>query len=198
MRIPDATGDWLADATDPRVLVKADSWKGAPAPTGWRPRARTTTATASTTRTPRGVWPDRNFPHAFPYTPSSGPWAGYAPETHALLDFLFAHQNVAVAVVYGPANNLLAAPQSLGGGGDLGTQKFKVPPQAAKFLGFDPEQEYTIDQIWEVAQNLPFVKQNGRHQGAAHPVPRRRAPPPRWTPRIRPSSTSSPRATRSG
>ena len=36
-----------------------------------------------------------------------------------------------------------------------------MPPQAAKFMGLDPEQEYTIDQVWEVAQNLPFVRQNG-------------------------------------
>jgi hypothetical protein len=35
-----------------------------------------------------------------------------------------------------------------------------VPPQAAKPLGFDPEKEYTIDEIWEVAQSFPFVRQN--------------------------------------
>jgi hypothetical protein len=162
MRIPDPTGDWLPDTTDPRVLVKANSMEGRAGTYRVEIEGKDDDGDGEYNEDPaEGVWPDKNFPHAFPYTPDSGPWAGYAPETRSLLDFLFAHQNIALAVVYGPANNLLAAPQSLGGGGDLGTQKFKVPPQAAKFLGFDPAQEYTIDQVWEVAQNLAFVKQNG-------------------------------------
>ncbi|HEV7504529.1 MAG TPA: M14 family zinc carboxypeptidase [Thermoanaerobaculia bacterium] len=162
MRIHDAAGDWLADSTDPRVLVKADSMERRAGAYRVEIEGKDDDDDGEYNEDAAvGVWPDRNFPHAFPYTRDSGPWAGYAPEAHSLLDFLFAHKNIALAVVYGPANNLLAAPQSLGGGGDLGTQKFKVPPQAAKFLGFDPEQEYTIDQIWEVAQTLPFVKQNG-------------------------------------
>jgi hypothetical protein len=162
MRIADPTGAWLPDATDPRVLVKADSMERRAGAYRVEIEGKDDDGDGDSNEdAAEGVWPDRNFPHAFPATAESGPWAGYAPETHSLLDFLFAHRNIALAVVYGPANNLLAAPQSLGGGGDLGTQKFKVPPQAAKFLGFDPEQEYTIDQIWEVAQTLPFVRQNG-------------------------------------
>ncbi len=161
LRIPDASGDWLADATDPRVLVEADSMEQRPG--AWRVVAEGRDDDGDGELNEDGadgVWPDRNFPHAFPYTAESGPWSSYAPETKALLDFLFARRNVAMAIVYGPANNLLAAPQSLGGGGDLGTQKFKLGMRA-KFLGLDPEEEYTLDQVWEVAQNLPFVRQNG-------------------------------------
>ncbi|HSS76883.1 MAG TPA: M14 family metallopeptidase [Thermoanaerobaculia bacterium] len=162
MRIPDPTGAWLPDATDPRVLVKADSMERRAGAYRVEIEGKDDDGDGEYNEDAvEGIWPDKNFPHAFPATPDSGPWAGYAPETRSLLDFLFAHKNIALAVVYGPANNLLAAPQSLGGGGDLGTQKFKVPPQAAKLLAFDPEQEYTIDQVWEVAQNLPIVKQNG-------------------------------------
>jgi hypothetical protein len=77
------------------------------------------------------------------------------------MDFLLAHRNVALAVVYGPANNLLAKPKSLGGGGaDLGTQEFTVPKEAAEFLGLDPEEQYTIDEVWDVAKDLAFVIQN--------------------------------------
>jgi hypothetical protein len=161
MRIPDPSGGWLPDAADPRVLVKSDAMEQRPGAFRVVVEGKDDDGDGEYNEdAAEGVWPDRNFPHAFPYSPDSGPWASYAPETRALLDFLLGRRNVALAVVYGPANNLLAAPQSLGGGGDLGTQKFKVPPQAAKFLGFDPEQEYTIDQIWEVAQSLPFVRQN--------------------------------------
>jgi hypothetical protein len=161
MRIADPAGGWLADATDPRVLVKADSMEQRPGAFRVLSEGRDDDGDGESNEdSADGVWPDRNFPHAFPYSPESGPWSSYAPESKALMDFLIARRNVSVAVVYGPANNLLAAPQSLGGGGDLGTQKFKIPPQAAQFLGFDPEQEYTIDEVWEVAQNHPFVRQN--------------------------------------
>lgn len=162
MRISDPTGGWLADSTDPRVLVKADTMEQRPGAYRLETEGKDDDGDGEYNEDgAAGLWPDRNFPHAFPYsTPEAGPWSSYVPETKALMDFLLSHPNVALAVVYGPANNLLAAPQSLGGGGDLGTQKFKVPPQQARFLGFDPEQEYTIDQIWEVAQNLPFIRQN--------------------------------------
>jgi zinc carboxypeptidase len=162
MRILDPTGGWLADSTDARVLVKADAMEQRPGTYRVVAEGRDDDGDGEYNEDGTdGVWPDKNFPHAFPYsTPEAGPWSSYAPESKALLDFLLSHRNVAVAVVYGPANNLLAAPQSLGGGGDLGTQKFKVPPQAAKALGFDPEKEYTIDEIWEVAQSFPFVRQN--------------------------------------
>jgi hypothetical protein len=162
MRIPDPAGGWLADATDPRVLVKSDSMEERAGIYRVVSEGRDDDGDGKPNEDGAdGVWPDQGFPHAFPYsTPEAGPWSSYAPETRAVMDFLLGRRNVAMAVVYGPANNLLAAPQSLGGGGDLGTQKFKVPPEAAKFLGFDPEQEYTIDEIWAVAQTLPFIRQN--------------------------------------
>jgi hypothetical protein len=162
MRIPDPAGGWLADATDPRVLVEADSMDQRTGTYRVVTEGRDDDGDGELNEDGTdGVWPDRGFPHAFPYsTPEAGPWSSFAPETKALLDFLLRRRNVALAVVYGPANNLLSAPQSLGGGGDLGTQKFKVPPQAARFIGLDPEEEYTLDEVWEVAQNLPFVRQN--------------------------------------
>ena len=162
MRIPDPAGGWLADPADPRVLVKADAMEQRPGAFRVEIEGKDDDGDGDFNEDAAdGVWPDKNFPHAFPYsTPEAGPWSSYAPETRALMDFLLGRRNVALAVVYGPANNLLAAPQSLGGGGDLGTQKFKLPPQAAKFIGLEVDKEYTIDEVWEVAQNLPFVRQN--------------------------------------
>src|SRR5262249_41127160 len=98
----------------------------------------------------------------FPYPDAeAGPWPSYAPETKAAMDFILARRNIALAVVYGPANNLLAAPQSLGGGGDLGTQTFRVTARVARYAGLDPEKEYTLDQVWEVVKDSSFVRQNG-------------------------------------
>lgn len=163
LRIPDPAGGWLPHPDEPRLLVKADPVKGWAGTHRKAGEGRDDDGDGELNEDPaEGVAPDRNFGHGFPYPdPGAGPWPGFAPETKAVMDYLLARRNVAAAVVYGPANNFLAAPQSFGGGsGDLGTQTFKLPAQAAEFLGFDPEEEYTIDQVWEVAKDLPFVRQN--------------------------------------
>lgn len=164
LRIADPTGDWLPHPDEPRLLVRADAAKG------WVGRYRLVDLEGRDNDgdgdfnedPPEGVIPDHNFPHAFPFPddPAAGPWPSYAPESKALLDFFFAHRQIALAVVYGPANNLLALPESLGGGGDTGTLKFKVPPRFADAMGLDPEEEYDIDEIWEAAQQLSFVRSN--------------------------------------
>jgi hypothetical protein len=162
LRIPDPAGGWLPDPGDPRLMVKADSLKQRAGAFRLETEGKDDDGDGSFNEDgPGGIQPDRDFPHAFPYPdPEAGPWPGYAPETRAAMDFILARRNIAVAVVYGSANNLLAAPQSLGGGGDLGTQTFKLPPQAAQFISFDPEKEYTLDQAWELAKDIPFVRQN--------------------------------------
>jgi zinc carboxypeptidase len=162
LRIPDPTGGWLPDPADPRLLVKADALAGRTGAYRVVVEGKDDDGDGAYNEDAKdGVQVDRNFPHAFPYPdPEAGPWSSYAPEAKALMDFLLARRNVALAVVYGPANNLLAAPQSLGGGGDLGTQTFKIPERRAQFLGLDPNAEYTIDQVWEVVKDLPFARQN--------------------------------------
>lgn len=163
LRILDPAGGWLPHPDDPRLMVKADAAKAWIGAYRMEDEGRDNDGDGTYNEDPNeGITPDRNFPHAFPFpAPEAGPWSSAAPETRAVLDFLLGRRNIALAVVYGPANNLLALPQSLGGGGgDLGTQRFKLPAQAAEFLGFDPEQEYTIDEVWEVAKEQPFVRSN--------------------------------------
>jgi hypothetical protein len=163
LRIPDPAGGWLADAKDPRLMIKADALKQQPGAFRLETEGKDDDGDGAFNEDgAAGVLPDHDFPHAFPYPDAdAGPWPSYAPEAKAAMDFILARRNIALAIVYGPANNLLAAPQSLGGGSrDLGTETFKLPGEAAKMLGFDPEKEYTIDQIWEVAKDIPFVRQN--------------------------------------
>lgn len=162
LRIADPTGRWLPHPEDPRVMVQADAMKERAGAYRLFTEGRDDDGDGEYNEDPAsGVDPDRNFAHQFPYPePEAGPWPSYAPEAKAVMDFLLARRNVALAFVYGPANNLLAKPQSLGGGGDLGTQKFTLPPQAAEFLGLEKEEEYTLDEVWDVAKDLPFVIQN--------------------------------------
>jgi len=162
MRIADSAGGWLPHPEDPRVMIRADSGKERAGAYRIVSEGRDDDGDGEYNEDPPfGVAPDRNFAHQFPYPdPGAGPWPSFAPESRAVMDFLLAHRNVAFALVYGPANNLLEKPRSLGGGGDLGTQKFKLPEEVAEFIGLDPEPEYTLDEVWEVVKDLPFVVQN--------------------------------------
>lgn len=162
MRIPDPAGGWLPHPDEPRLMIRADAAKQRAGTYRMVGEGRDDDGDGAYNEDPAaGVSPDKNFAHQFPYPePEAGPWPSYAPEAKAVMDFLLAHRNVALAFVYGPANNLLAKPQSLGGGGDLGTQKFTLPEQAAEFLGLEKDQEYTLDEVWDVAKNLSFVIQN--------------------------------------
>lgn len=163
LRISDPAGEWLAHPDEPRLMVKRDTARG------WVGAYRLVSEGddndgdgSFNEDPPEGVFVDNNFPHAFPYPkPEAGPWSSYAPEAKAILDDFFARRNISVAVIYGPANNLLAAPEGLGETADLGSQKFKIPRFAAEMLGFDPEKEYTLDEIWEVAKENPFVRSQG-------------------------------------
>ena len=163
MRIEAPTGAYIADEEEPRLLVRADAMENQ------RGRYRLVSEGDDDDGDGSfnedggvGVEPDRNFAHAFPFpAPEAGPWASFAPETKAIMDFLLDRRNVAAAVVFGPANNLLTPPQGLGGDGfDPGTQRLEVPERIADALGLDADQRYTIDEIWERAKDLPFVQQN--------------------------------------
>jgi len=160
LRIPDPAGEWLPHPDEPRLMVKKDSARGWVGSYRLASEGEDNDGDGSYNEDPpEGIVVDNNFPHAFPYpNAEAGPWASYAPEAKAILDGFFARRNVAVAVIYGPANNLLATPEGLGEAADLGSQKFKIPKFAAQMLGFDPENEYTLDEVWEVAKENAFVR----------------------------------------
>jgi len=161
LRIPDPAGTWLPHPEEPRLMIRQDAAKGyAGAYRLIREGDDDDKDGEHDEDTAEGVVLDHNFPHAFPYTPESGPWPGSTPEVKALFEFFFAHPEIALAVVYGPANNLLALPESLGGGGDLGSLTFRVPARFASYMDLDPEVDYKIDVIWEAAKDLPMVRQH--------------------------------------
>ncbi len=161
LRIPDPAGTWLPHPEDPRLMIRQDAAKGHVGAYRLMREGDDDDGDGEHDEdTAEGVVLNHNFPHVFPYTPEAGPWPGSTSEAKALFDFFFAHKEIALVVVYGPANNLLAMPESLGGGGELGSLTFKVPARFAGFMGLDPEVEYTLDEIWEVAKDLPFVRRN--------------------------------------
>lgn len=112
MRIKDSTGDMVIDPKDPRRMIKADTSKGE------RGMYRVYSEGQDDDRDGLynedgvgGIMPDRNFAAGFPVADAdAGRWPSQAPETKAIMDALLARPNIAMAVVFGPANQLLSAP----------------------------------------------------------------------------------------
>ncbi len=159
MRIEDPAGEWMADEKDPRLLRRADPMKGE------KGKYRLMAEGIDDDKDglfnedgPGGYVPAKNFAHAWPEAdPEAGPWPSAHPESKALMDFFLRHRNVALAFVYGPANNLLEMPRGAGGRtGDVGSQKVKVSRQIANATGLDADKEYTIDEVFEVVKDTPM------------------------------------------
>nr|WP_314857689.1 M14 family metallopeptidase [uncultured Undibacterium sp.] len=112
MRIKDSSGDMVIDPKDPRRMIKADVSKGE--------RGTHRVFIEGKDDDKDGVYnedgiggahPDRNFPAGFPVADTSaGAWPGVTPEAKATMDAVLSHKNIAMAVVFGPANQLLSAP----------------------------------------------------------------------------------------
>ncbi len=112
MRIKDPSGDMIIDPKDSRRMIKADVSKGE------RGTHRVFIEGKDDDKDGvynedgiGGVHPDRNFPTGFPVADTSaGAWPGVTPEAKATMDAVLSHKNIAMAVVFGPANQLLSAP----------------------------------------------------------------------------------------
>ncbi len=159
MRMEDPAGEWMVDEKDARLLRRADPMKGERGKYKLMAEGIDDDKDGQINEDPAGGGrPDKNFAHAWPDNdPEAGPWPSAHPEAKALMDFFLGHRNVALAFVYGPANNLLEMPRGAGGrGGDVGSLKVKVPRQLAGAAGLDPDKEYTVDEVYEVVKDTPM------------------------------------------
>ncbi len=163
MRVIDPHGTMIPDSDDPRIMVEAEALEGQKGKYIVRMEGVDDDGDGEFNEDgPGGVWPDKNFAQAFRYDdPEAGPWPSYSPEAKAIMDFLLRRRNIAVAVVYGAANNLLGLPEGFGQAKELGTLKFKIPRWIARRFGVDPEEEFTGDEVWDMAKDMPFVRRMG-------------------------------------
>jgi hypothetical protein len=99
-----------------------------------------------------GVVLDRNLPHRFlPWTADGGRWPADQPESRALLEFAFAHPEVAQVLVLGASNTLLLVPAPEPAP-LAGSQAVRVPPRVAEALQLDPAQMYPVDDVLAAAR----------------------------------------------
>lgn len=101
---------------------------------------------------PGGVIPGRNFPHNFThYTTTDGLWPASEEETRAILRFAFDHREIAMVIVFGRSNTLAKVPES-SRRAESTQDKYKVPERMARRWGLDPEQEFTVKELVELAK----------------------------------------------
>jgi hypothetical protein len=164
MRVEDPTGEWIVDEKDSRLMRRADPLKGEKGKYKLMMEGIDDDKDGLFNEDPAGGYrPDRNFAHAWNEAdPESGPWPSAQPESKAIMDFLVRHRNVALSIVFGPANNLLEMPRGSGGrSGDIGSMRVTVPRNIANATGLDPAKEYTIDEVYELLKDSPVARGQG-------------------------------------
>ncbi len=171
MRVEDPEGEWIADPDDPRLMRKADPDKGERGRYALYPESRDRDGDGAFGEDPfDGVDISRNFPHGFKeHDATAGAFPTSEPSARALVDFVLAHPNICMAVVYGAGDDLNELPKP-------GKQEKAAPSGAGRFRFFRSRKPVTRLQkadlpIWEKARALreaakaTFMKDHGPSDG---------------------------------
>lgn len=161
LRIPDPHGEYMVDPADARLMKKADPVKGEKGTHRLLSEGGDDDGDGQFNEDPAGGFPpDKNFAHGWSDSdPEAGPFASSTPEAKAVMDYLLARRNVAVAFVFGPANNLLELPRGVGSG-EIGQARVTVTAGMAGFLGVDAR-PYGVDELFALLQGSAALAQMG-------------------------------------
>ncbi|MFH1699617.1 MAG: M14 family zinc carboxypeptidase [Candidatus Zixiibacteriota bacterium] len=153
MRQKHPEGRWLPAANNPLFMKKAKGEKGEIGMYRLFPEGLDNDKDGEINEDgPGGINPGHNFPHKFQhYTKTDGMFAASESESRAILNFAFAHPEIAMVIVLGRSNTLQAVPPSSNQGESAGG-KHKLPEWMARRAGVDPEQKYDIAEIVEMAK----------------------------------------------
>jgi len=155
MRVKDPQGIWIADASDPRLLRKADFAKGE--------KGIYTLYTEGIDNDGDGIYNEDpeggtntgiNFPHLFQsFNPSSGQWPGSTPETYALMKFIFSHPEIAATFTFGSTNFCLVPPEG-GRKGSVDLNNITIPNRYLEMLNAERGKTYTMDEVMEMVKPM--------------------------------------------
>jgi hypothetical protein len=103
---------------------------------------------------PGGTNPGWNFPHNFKHhTKTDGLWSASEAESRALLRFAFDHTDIAMVLAFGRSNSLKSVPES-SKKAEASQSTYKLPEGMAKRMGIDPDKEFTMDELMEMAREF--------------------------------------------
>lgn len=154
MRVRDLEGEWMQVPGEPRLMKKADPSNGE---TG---RYSLYCEGLDNDRDglynedgPGGTNVGINFPHEFNYwTADGGTWPGSSAETRAVLEFVYSHPEIALAVTYGSSNFCLSPPRSdRKGGNDM--NRLRISERTGRRYGLDTRRTYTFEEAKEAIRD---------------------------------------------
>lgn len=139
LRVKDADGEWMDDPADARALIKAERAKGERGVYVLWPEGRDADKDEKVAEDAAlDARVDRNFPDGWEqHAKDAGVFPTDEPETRALCDFVLAHPELALVVVYDAQDSLVGEVKSVG---DDAPFVKRIPPEGvlesdAKLLG---------------------------------------------------------------
>ena len=155
MRVENPEGTWITSAKEPRLMVRADPKKGERGKYKMYPEGIDNDKDGSYNEDgPGGINVGINFPHLFTLgNKEAGLWPGETPEVYALMKFMFDHPEIVMAFTLGSSDFCLSPPRNNRTGG-ANMESLKIPVRYASLLGADPEKNYTMAQVLEMAKSV--------------------------------------------
>ena len=148
MRVKSPDGEWIPVASDPRLMRKADPLKGEKGIYKLYTEGIDDDGDGKYNEDGQGgTNPGLNFPHLFKmHDPEKGLYPGSAPESFAVMEFVFSHPEIAMTFSFGSSNFCQTPPRG-GRRGSADLENISLPEDMAKMLGFDPQKTYTMKEI---------------------------------------------------
>jgi hypothetical protein len=155
MRQTHPEGTWMTIEGKPLMMKEAEAGKGETGEYRLFPEGIDNDSDGRINEdAPGGANPGHNFPHGFEhYTDTNGGWPASEIESRALLAFAFDHAEIAMVITFGRTNSLKAVPEG-GKKAQASQNKYKVPEQFAGRMGLDPDEEYDIKFLLDMARDV--------------------------------------------
>ncbi len=155
MRVRDPEGTYKISPEDPRIMARADAKKGERGEYKLYTEGIDNDGDGSYNEDgPGGVNPGINFPHLFDHkNKDAGLYAGYTPETYAVMKFIYEHPEIAMVFTLGTSDFCIAPPQG-GREGGANMKSLKIPRRYATMLGADPDKTYTMEEVIDLVKPM--------------------------------------------
>ncbi len=153
MRQKHPEGEWMTMKGNPVLMKKADRAKGETGIYRLFPEGIDNDGDGKINEDGKGGYnPGHNFPHRFKYySKTTGTWPASERETIGILKYMFDHPEIVMALSFSRLNTLQAVPPS-NKKAESGKDKYKVPARMARRMGIDPNREFQLDELVELAR----------------------------------------------
>lgn len=151
MRVKHPDGKWMVSEADSRLMQKADPKKGEQGIYKLYTEGIDDDGDGKYNEDgPGGTSVDINFPFLFKhFSVNAGIYPGSAPESFAVMKFVFDHPDIAMIFSFGSTNFCLTPPKG-GRKGEADLNRIRVPARQARMFGLDPERTYAMEELLEI------------------------------------------------